>query len=355
MRSLSRQVAVLPVDWARFSARQGRRPLWRELVTATARPAAEPPSLVAQWRAAPPAERRGQLVAHLRGAVAAVLGWSSPQQVGPKQRLFDLGMDSLTSVELRHRLERDLGCALPVTTAFDYPTVEALAGYLTAQLKLLESETEEEDVAPAPAFDVPSAAALSALSDDGGGGAADGAVAQRELRLMKASPETHEELSPLKRAYLAWQQAEARLAAWQAARREGIAVVGLGCRLPGGVATAADCWALLSAGRDAIGEVPADRWDADRYYDADADAPGKMVTRQGGFLSTAVDRFDAGFFAIAPREAQSLDPQQRLLLETAVEALEDAAWPIDGLSGTAGGVFVGISTADYYSHARVPG
>ena len=233
------QTAVLPMDWSRFSARQGRKPLWRELAATDSKAPSAPPSLVAQWRAAPAGERRGQLVAHLRGAVAAVLGWSSPQQVGPRQRLFDLGMDSLTSVELRHRLERELGCPLPVTTAFDYPTVEALAGYLAEQLRLLEPAVEEEaDVAAARPLGATSAAALSALSDAEVEALCDRAIADGS-ELMKATDEAGAGLSPLKRAYLAWQQAEARLAAWQAARREGIAVVGLGCRLPGGVADAA--------------------------------------------------------------------------------------------------------------------
>ncbi|WP_275394480.1 beta-ketoacyl synthase N-terminal-like domain-containing protein, partial [Novacetimonas hansenii] len=74
-------------------------------------------------------------------------------------------------------------------------------------------------------------------------------------------------------------------------------------------------WRLLEESRDGITEMPGERWDVDAFYDTDPDAAGKMVTRQGGFLSE-IDRFDAGFFGIAPREAVSMDPQQRLLLET---------------------------------------
>ena len=125
-----------------------------------------------------------------------------------------------------------------------------------------------------------------------------------------------------------------------------IAVVGIGCRFPGGVRDADGFWQLLIDGVDAIEEVPPDRWDAAAYYDPDPDAPGKMTTRWGGFLDD-VDRFDADFFSIAPREAQAMDPQQRMLLEVTWEALEDAGVPPVDLSGSATGVFVGVCANDY--------
>jgi thioester reductase-like protein len=126
---------------------------------------------------------------------------------------------------------------------------------------------------------------------------------------------------------------------------EPIAIVGVGCRLPGAPNPAA-FWQLLQNGGDAIQEIPADRWDVDRYYDPQPGVPGKMSTRWGGFISE-VDRFDAGFFGISPREAERMDPQQRLLLEVAVEAIEDAGIPIDALSGSQAGVFVAIGNHDY--------
>jgi len=92
---------------------------------------------------------------------------------------------------------------------------------------------------------------------------------------------------------------------------EPIAVIGMSCRLPG-ARNPSEFWRLLRDGVDAVSEVPPDRWDADAYYDPDPKAPGKMVTRRGGFLSQ-VDRFDPQFFGISPREATTLDPQQRLL------------------------------------------
>jgi myxalamid-type polyketide synthase MxaB len=104
------------------------------------------------------------LIGHLRSEVAAVLGWKSAEQIGPRQKLFDLGMDSLTSVELRHRLESSLGCSLPLTVAFDYPNVEALADYLADRLELLQEEQTSEE-RPAKRFDA-QAERLAEMSDE---------------------------------------------------------------------------------------------------------------------------------------------------------------------------------------------
>ena len=137
---------------------------------------------------------------------------------------------------------------------------------------------------------------------------------------------------------------EAELNTYKAAHAEPIAVVGMGCRVPGAESIDA-FWQLLRNGVDAISTVPADRWDADAYYDRDADAPGKTYSRLGGFLGR-VDQFDASFFGVAPREAIMLDPQQRLLLEVLWETLEQAAIPPAALPSNTG-VFIGISISDY--------
>ena len=100
---------------------------------------------------------------------------------------------------------------------------------------------------------------------------------------------------------------------------EPIAIIGVGCRFPGGVHDAASFWRLLSDGIDAIGEIPATRFDLKTFYDPQPATPGKVMTRWGGFLDR-IDEMDALFFGISPREAERLDPQQRLLLEVAWEA-----------------------------------
>ncbi len=153
-------------------------------------------------------------------------------------------------------------------------------------------------------------------------------------------------LSPLKRAVLALEEARARIAQLERGAREPIAVIGIGCRFPGGANSPAALWKLLCDGVDAIGEIPSDRWDVDAYFDADVDAPGKMNTRFGGFVD-GIDRFDPGFFGISPREAASMDPQQRLVLEVAWEALERAGIAPDRLAESRTGVFVGIVGTDY--------
>ncbi len=129
------------------------------------------------------------------------------------------------------------------------------------------------------------------------------------------------------------------------ARDEPIAVVGLACRFPGAPDPGA-FWRLLCDGVDAIRTVPADRWDAEAWYDPDPQRPGRINTRRGGFLDR-VDGFDPLFFGISPREAAEMDPQQRLLLEVAWEALEDAGIPPRALAGSQTGVFVGVIAHDY--------
>lgn len=125
-----------------------------------------------------------------------------------------------------------------------------------------------------------------------------------------------------------------------------LAVVGIGCRLPGGADSPDRYWNLLTSGTDATGDVPESRWNAARFHDPNPAKVGKMVTRRGGFLSD-IDQFDPQFFGISPREAHSIDPQQRLMLQTTWEALEDAGIPADRLAGTDVGVFIGGFTLDY--------
>ena len=153
-------------------------------------------------------------------------------------------------------------------------------------------------------------------------------------------------LSPQHLALLA-QQLQRKLEAHEQAVSEPIAVVGMGCRFPGGADSPEAFWQVLQDGVDAIAEIPASRWDVDAFYDPDPSAVGKIATRWGGFLE-GIDQFDPAFFGIAPREAVTMDPQQRLLLEVAWEALEDAGIAPGRMAGTSTGVFVGLCNGDYF-------
>ncbi|MCG3198131.1 MAG: hypothetical protein GHCLOJNM_02625 [bacterium] len=200
-----------------------------------------------------------------------------PRDIDAREPFSTYGLSSVLAVSLSGDLEDWLGRPLSPTLAFDYPSIEALAGHLSGE----SDPTTRQDVAST-------------------GFRAD---------------------------------------------KEAVALVGIGCRFPGANGPRA-FWELLSEGRDAITEVPPDRWDAESLYDPNPDTPGKMNSKWGGFLQ-GVDQFDARFFGISPREAARMDPQQRLLLEVGWEALEDAGIVPKELSGTATGVFMGVSTNDY--------
>ncbi|MEO8152058.1 MAG: SDR family NAD(P)-dependent oxidoreductase [Rhizobacter sp.] len=158
-----------------------------------------------------------------------------------------------------------------------------------------------------------------------------------------SSPSSLSGLSALKLALMAKQ---VRAESQHVLQADPIAIVGMGCRAPGGVQSPQQLWEMLRDGRDAIREVPADRWDGDAWFDTDPAAPAKALTKWGGFIDR-IDGFDAAYFGILPREAERMDPQQRLLLEVAIEALDDAGLSSERLRGSRTGVFIASYHNDY--------
>ncbi|WP_399121080.1 beta-ketoacyl synthase N-terminal-like domain-containing protein [Streptomyces sp. KM273126] len=223
--------------------------------------------------------------------VAAVLGYAAGRAVEMDVPFRDLGFSSLMTVELRENLAGATGLRLPTGLVFDHPTPRALAEFVAAGLAGADT---------GGAGEVLPGAVAGAGSGSGGQDAYDGPIA----------------------------------------------IVGMACRYPGGVASPEDLWRLVAEGGDAISAFPTDRGWAEDLYDQDHERSGKSYVREGGFLHDA-GRFDASFFGISPREAQAMDPQQRLLLETAWEALERAGLVPQELRGSRTGVFVGATAGDY--------
>ncbi|WP_030724383.1 type I polyketide synthase, partial [Streptomyces sp. NRRL F-2580] len=236
----------------------------------------------------PPADRRRAAGELVRTTVAAVLGLAGPAAVNDSGPFFQLGMDSLTGMELRRRLASDSGIAVPATAVFDHPTPGALTDFVVAELAKIAGE--------AAARPVRQAAAGAGVGQD-----------------------------------------------------DPIVIVGMACRYPGDARSPEDLWRLVADGTDAIGPFPTNRdWNVDALYDPDPTRAGKSYTRHGGFLYDA-DRFDAEFFGVSPREAFAIDPQQRLLLETTWESFEQAGIDPTTLRGSRTGVFVGTMYDDYAS------
>ncbi|WP_341529633.1 beta-ketoacyl synthase N-terminal-like domain-containing protein [Nostoc sp. UHCC 0302] len=162
---------------------------------------------------------------------------------------------------------------------------------------------------------------------------------------MSNTLETIDNRDRLKQALLAVREMRSKLEAVERAKTEPIAIIGMGCRLPG-ANNLQSFWSLLHDGVDAISKVPKDRWNIDEFYDPNPDAPGKIYVKSAGFIDQ-VDQFDAQFFGITPREAENIDPQQRLVLEVSWQAIEHAGIAPERLRNSQTGVFVGITTNDY--------
>jgi len=346
------QLGVVPVDWARFfEARQSVSPVFAALAESRRQSNGAPAdddtaSILHSLQRKNPQEVKEWLRQHVAQQVAVVLGLDSADEVSDGRTFIQMGMDSLTSVELRNRLQKGLGQTLPATIAFDYPNVPAMAEYLATRADNRPSTDASVEVANSnPHLDELTeqqatmllVRELEAIATHSNGGESLGAAARI--------------LSPAKRALHALRASRNAVASTTGAAglsNEPIAVIGISCRFPGGADSPEAFWELLREGRDAITEVPPDRWDADAWYDPDPDTPGKINCRHGGFVS-GCEGFDTAFFEIAPREARSLDPQHRMLLEVTWEALENSGVVPSEHVGTDTGVFIGITGYDYFN------
>ncbi|RBM23856.1 type I polyketide synthase [Streptomyces sp. PT12] len=240
----------------------------------------------------PRGERERAVLDLVTGQIAAVLGHGSPEAVDAGRPFRELGFDSLTSVELRNRLGVDTGLKLPATLVFDHPTPQALAAHLRGLVLEGIEGLDDGDDQPALA----TAPAQAAATDD-----------------------------------------------------DPVVIVGMACRLPGGVDDPDALWQLIVDERDAVGGLPTDRgWNVDGLIEAGVDVPGMRYVRQGGFLRDAAS-FDASFFGIPDHEALAMDPQHRLLLEMSWEAVERAGVAPGSLRGEPVGVFVGSFSQGYWT------
>lgn len=276
-------IVATPIDASRVNADDPACPS-RLACLASVRPGGSGMTSSADWAARvatlPPADARYEVLGAVRREVAAVVVGVDPSDIAPSQPFRDLGFDSLMGIELRNRLARQSGCALPASLIFDEPTPQAVVELI---LRLLAT-------AQAPAT-VP--ASVTAGLDPAG-----------------------------------------------TADDDPVVVTGMACRLPGGVTSPEELWSLVDAGTDAIGPFPEGRgWPRD-LHDPDPAHRGHSIASGGGFLYDAAS-FDNAFFSISPREARGMDPQQRILLETAWETFENARIAPDSLRGTQVGVYIG--------------
>ncbi len=227
-------------------------------------------------------------------SIRSVMGGRRLTDYSPKWPLHEMGMDSLDLLELRSLLNRHFDMKLEPGFFFQYGTPQAIARYFQRYTKAEARENHEQQPMPA-------------------------------TESLKIEEQEYSN-APLP--------------------DDAIAIIGMACRFPNGANSPDAYWSLLRDGIDAISEIPKNRWDNTRYYDPEPEKTGKISTNSGGFLDQ-VDRFDAAFFRISPKEAAEMDPQQRILLEVSWEALEQAGLSPAALEGSQTAVFTGIFSHDY--------
>jgi len=230
-----------------------------------------------------------QIRARVRALLQAQVGSRS---FDDQQSFFQLGLNSARLLQLQEQLEQEFSLVLDGVDILDHASVEALT------LRLLQATPDPASSAPAN-----SSAQANSCTQANSSAVDDGLPA------------------------------------------DSIAIVAMACRFPGDADTPEKLWQLLQSGTDPVGPLPYERWAADPQKD-------RPISASGGAFLADIRRFDPHFFGITPKEAQALDPQQRLLLEVCHEAFENAGWAVPALKGSATGVFVGISSAEYAQVSR---
>ncbi len=238
---------------------------------------------------------RQNIVAYLAELIEEILDINIADY---NETFMNLGLASVDIPLFMAKVSRQFGVEIEVASIFEHPSINAYTGYLYKRLHKEENHAEELNKT-----------CRNAEDDD-------------------LNTEYHNS-------------------------REEVAIIGMSCRFPGGANSPEEYWDVLINGVSGICDMPHNRWDIDKYYSPDKTEAGKMYTKRGGFLNNPIDRFDAQFFNISPKEAKSLDPQQRLLLELTWEAFENAGINITQYFGSNTGVYVGISAEEYsFAHYK---
>lgn len=281
------QATVMDADWRRMRfGPNGETPaILQELVGKQKRAQRGDSALVSKLKSLRGVEQRSLLVQTIQESLQGIL--STPQAPETDRPLIEMGLDSLMAVEFGTELQVMLGDGFNVgpTMLFDHPTIDAISDHV-----------------------------LELVLADGG--------------MTTEAPATGEPISSSDPAMM----------------REDIAIIGMSCRFPG-ANSVQEFWQNLLDGVDSVCDIPNDRWDVERFFSADRE-PGKMYTRQGGFLDD-IGHFDAQFFNVSDQEACWIDPQHRMLLENSYRALEDAGIATHPLGDSNVGVFMGIMGQDY--------
>ena len=287
------QATVMDVDWSRMRASMAGAPL-----TILDRLAGEKratkgtvSALVEKLRKLDSKSQRELLVTTIQNSLQSIL--STPSAPDTDRPLIEMGLDSLMAVEFGAELQQLIGDQFSVSPAmlFDHPTIDAISDHV-----------------------------LQLITDDESGESKSGGA----------------KVQPIESTVDA--EMVGRF------RRDDVAIIGMSCRFPG-ARNVEEYWQNLMDGVDSVRDIPNDRWDIDRFF-SEKYEPGKMVTRQGGFIDDIAE-FDPAFFNISPQEACWIDPQHRMLLENSYHAMEDAGVVVDRLPDNKVGVFMGIMGQDY--------